>query len=47
MEGWKVGPVRQAGVGWIKEGLEGQGPGGHERVLGRAVVGSATGFRKS
>lgn len=30
--------MRQAAVGWIKEGPESQGPGRYERVSGRAVA---------
>lgn len=45
MEGWEVVLVRQAGVGWIKDCLECQGPGA--RVLGRTAVESDVGFRKS
>lgn len=47
MEGREVEPVRQAGVGQIKEWLEYQGPGSHERVLSRAAVESDVGFRNS
>lgn len=45
LEGWEVGLVSQAGVGWIKDWLECQGPGA--RVLDRATVESDVGFRKS